>query len=156
MKIKYAKIKVGNVFWDCSVFEGKVEFGEWIVRSIQNRTFTCGGVKRFAYLTKKNRFTWIKRSKKVGDYGWNKNINRLHKHCIRLSEGDKPRSDLYVPDLFTNRLQAAREALKMEERVLVKRFDKCNVLAKEHEQEIKTDITALKRAIMREKKKCRK
>jgi len=85
-----SKIAVGSVLYSCSAWtddNGKTStsINEWVVRSIKARrgTKTRMGFPVYSYrdtnkyvnITRKIEFvTWVKRSSKIGDYGWSKSI----------------------------------------------------------------------------------
>jgi len=170
MKVRRIKPKKGQVLWLCSVFDGKIEFEEWIVRSIQNRTFKpmilrLLGAPRKAvvvYLVRKvKNDTWIKISKKHFDWGWSKNIPSIYRLEFYLNE-DGTIDGWHLP--YTTRLQAARACLKFEKEMLTEHEKHLeHALTAEETAEIEEDIadyrkgvTAAKRAITCEQKKDKK
>lgn len=168
MKNRKIKPKKGQSFWKCSVFEGKVDFQEWIVRSIQNRTVKSSILafehKRLvAYFTCKEKgLTWVKRSKKHFDWGWDKNIPRECRLDFPIKEDGT--IDCYWRTPYTTRLQAARACLKHEKGMLTSsERDLERALTPdetaEHREwiaEYTRGVTALKRAITREQRKGKK
>lgn len=79
------KLKVGQVrYWACvSSDTMRVEYSEWVLRSIQTR----GGIKRGYWINKVKGVTWGKRSKKNGDFGFLKNIPAWLRVSMQVSEG---------------------------------------------------------------------
>lgn len=166
MKVRRIKPKKGQVFWKCSVYNGKIDFKEWIVRSIQNRTHK--GVIIYKYkqivvymVCKVKNDTWVKRSKRHFDWGWSKNIPPIYRLNFYLEE-DGTISGWRLP--YTTKLQAARACLQFEKEMLIgheKHLE--HALTAEEDAEIEEDIadyrkgiTAVKRAIAREQRKTKK
>lgn len=169
--MRKVKVTKGKVLWTCFVFEGKVEFDEWIVRSIQNRTFKSfkfykyNYKRKVAYLVKKVKgLTWIKKSKKHFDWGWAPNIPSHCKEHFILDEDNTTCSTL-IP--FTTRLQAAKSCLQTEKSMLLDSVNDLEEYRREwtteeiEDQEkwiadYKRGVTAAKRAITREQNKGKK
>ncbi len=170
MKAKKIKPKKGRVFWKCSVFDGKIDFEEWIVRSIQNRTFKPMTFRLVgtplktvvAYMVHKLKgVTWVKRSKRHFDWGWALNIPPSFRLKFYLDE-DGLADGWKMP--YTTKLQAARACLQFEKEMLAEHEKHLeHALTAEEVAETEEDITeyrkgvaALKRAITREQRKAKK
>lgn len=167
MKTRKIKPKKGQTFWTCSVCEGEVSFEDWFVRSIQNRTRmknTAYQYKRtIVYMVRNIKgVTWIKRSKKHFDWGWDKYIPEWCRLNFRLGEDGAIEDDWRAP--YTTQLQAARACLKSEREMLtLSENDLEHSMtadeAAEHEKwvaEYTRGIAAVKRAITREQSKRKK
>lgn len=95
-------IEVGDVYWAIGADDdtGKIEWEEYIVRTIR---------KDKIYATQKNQWTWGKRSKKNGDFGWLDPVHSAWRAMWRVGDKKLPRH------LATTRLQALRLALKCQQ-----------------------------------------
>lgn len=73
-------MKVGDEYFQAhaDAEEGTVDVWHWIITSIREGT---------VHATQKTDYTWVKRSKTNGDYGWAKNISPWNKHRFRLADG---------------------------------------------------------------------
>lgn len=93
-------IEVGDVYWAIGADDdtGKIEWEEYIVRTIR---------KGRIYATQKNKWTWGKRSKKNGDFGWLDPIHLAWRTMWR--QGQIP-----THNLATTRLSALKRALKSQ------------------------------------------
>jgi hypothetical protein len=158
------KPKVGQSFWSALVDEGKIFFREWIITSIQRRCVfkpipgypDSGSYERRAYLTCKNKYTWVKKSKKHFDYGWAKSISKSDKTVLHLLDDGSLRPSKFKW-LFTTKLQA----LKREEKDLVRYLagdfeddeeDGEVITVQEQIRLLKKDLAAVRRAMTRERK----
>lgn len=76
-------VKVGDEYFEARVDteDGSVELVHWIVTSVQ---------KGAVFATQKADFTWVKRPKTNGDYGWAKNISPWFKRRFQVSAGPPP------------------------------------------------------------------
>lgn len=73
-------MKVGDEFYEAYVDtdEGSVRISHWIITVIRSGT-VCA--------VEKTDYTWVKRSKTNGDYGWAKNISDWNKRRFRETDG---------------------------------------------------------------------
>lgn len=80
-------MKVGEFYFRAEFDEetGKVEFDEYGCRTIR---------RNHVYLTRKESFTWGKRSTKNGDYGW---LPHIPSWCRRKVLTDSDVADMYRP-----------------------------------------------------------
>jgi hypothetical protein len=155
------KPKVGDSFWRAHVFEGRVNIEEWVVSSVR-RARISRGVGRLkpvyqnkAYLIRKNKSTWVKRSSKRHDYGWSKSISR-HDRTEILYEDDWMLKRITLGLVFSTKLKALLDLERYECARLKKGFDDFEYgdkvwTAAEQEWEQKKDLTAIRRAITRER-----
>jgi len=91
-------MKIGDVFYEYWVSEetGKVSLEEHVLRTIRGK---------WAYAIWKNEFTWGKRSRKHGDFGWRDPISREWR-TKWLIAGERPGK------LATTKLMAIRYAIE--------------------------------------------
>lgn len=159
------KPKIGQSFWSIYVEDGKIEFDEWRVRSIQRRCWAkpivgikdSGYYRTVAYLIRKTEFTWIKRSKKHFDYGWAKNIRPPDRKQLYLADD----GDLLTTKwdwLFSTKLQALKNeekrTLKLSKEKLVEYEENGHVVTVEEQaKSIRKNLSSIRRAISRERKK---
>lgn len=166
MKVRKIKPKKGQTLLLCYALDGKIEFEEWIVRSIQNRTrrgIIIYKYKRIVvYLVRKiKNVTWVKRSKRHFDWGWAKNIPSYCRMKFYLDE-DGLADSWRLP--YTTKLQAARACLQSEKEMLAEHEKHLeHALTAEEAAETEEDIieyrkgvAAAKRAITREQRKAKK
>ena len=95
-------IKSGDVFLEVSACDGdgKIEWDEWVVRSIR---------KGRIFVTMKTSFTWGKKSKKHGDFGWLDPIEALWRRSWRV--GEEP-----YGQLATTRMGAIKKAIEHQKK----------------------------------------
>jgi len=114
------KFKVGMVVWSYRVFEGKVDCQEWVCRSIRRPKKEWWHreppKQRAHFIEKIKDVTWVRKSKKVGDYGWATKIDYWLRRSIAIDEHVKSIG------MYTTKLQAARAALKEAEEDLKKGY----------------------------------
>jgi len=145
------KLKVGQIFWECHIFDGKVDWNEWVLRSIQNRSiskYVKTKVRTAYFVLKEDGVTWVKKSKKHFDYGWAANIPEEYRKSQHLDCGD------CLPiGIYTSRLQAAKGCIACEERYLA-------YWLKQKEEELiehcEINLTRAKANLTRERNKCKK
>lgn len=125
------KFEVGDVFWKVLWSEEGHEMEEWRIRSIRRaprRSPPRGRSWIFnmplnpvtVYFVLKNEFTWVKRSSKHFDYGWDPDINDVWKASRSLEEC----IEKGPPEgLRTTKLQAYNVAIKKCEED-IKRYEK--------------------------------
>ncbi len=152
------KFKIGMVVYSYSVDGGKISLTEYHLVSIRrprrdSLEKRCGIVRvpRAKFVAKIKGDTWVRKSNKVGDYGWAKRPANLWVHWVRVDEGRLP---LWM---YSTKLQAAKVLLRYKEesyRRLQKNFEArddywdaeewVEVLA-----EAKKDVMACKRNVTR-------
>lgn len=72
-------MKVGDTRYTASIWDGRIEYDEWVLRSIQRRKRYAGmrwiePPLVFYWVNKIKGVTWVKRSKSHGDWGFAKSI----------------------------------------------------------------------------------
>jgi len=103
------------VAWSCSIFDGKVSWDEWVLRTLQAerrpRWFTSPGKgRKTAYFVAKVKdVTWVRKSKKTADYGWDTSIHRDFRMDVYVDQDRLPQG------LYSTKLQAAKNTLKRKE-----------------------------------------
>ena len=110
-------IKVGDVFWKVSWSEEGHELEEWRVRTIRRAPRRSSFWNRdeqplpltVYFVLKINGITWVKKSKKNFDYGWDVNIDDLYRKSQTLDEYTE-KGPPY--GLRTTKLQAYNFAIK--------------------------------------------
>jgi hypothetical protein len=94
------RIQSGDIFYSASAGycdeEGKcyLDLDEWHVRSIRarrgsksHRAKALGlDVKKQVNLTRKGKYTWVKKSSKNGDYGWSSSISSMDRESFYLGD----------------------------------------------------------------------
>lgn len=158
------KLKIGQTYWEAFVFEGKFEWYECILRTIrkENEIFLRAKYTktRAHFVRKEKDITWVRKSKKVGDYGWAKSFDSFYRTSKTLTSTNGVIDEMQELPLgiFTTKLKAVEHCLSLGQKDL-KRADRFKVEDTwsaedtiEHKKEIKRNITAVKRAITRLKK----
>ncbi len=105
--------KVGDVFWKVFWSEEGHELEEWRVRTIRRapRKFHWEPVRPLTvyFVHKINGITWVKKSRKNFDYGWDSNIDDLYRVSLTLDECTKNGPPY---ELRTTKLQAYYSAIR--------------------------------------------
>lgn len=126
-----ARFKVGQSYWELSLYEGTAEWNEWVLRSIRYcypKTVRAETRKnygsRWAYFTRKLKdVTWVKKSKKHGDWGWAENAPDWCKAKAYVHEAlrvDAPDERYQLPyGVYSTKLQAAKFALRESEMAVI-------------------------------------
>lgn len=84
--------KVGDVFWSVLWDEEGHELGEWHIRTIRRapRKFLWNeqplNPLTVYFVQKINGITWVKKSRKNFDYGWDVNIDEFYRESRNLDE----------------------------------------------------------------------
>lgn len=122
-------MKIGDTLYSVTVDEGLISATSYVVRSKRHGSF---------YLIVKNSATWVKLSRKNGDWGWAANIP----DCFRT---DHPIGASITHHYFlaNSKIAAAKKALSNEQKWLKRRTKSA------YRHEIDKDVTALKRYIQR-------
>jgi len=75
--------KIGDIRWNAWVIDEKVQFDKHVLRSIR----TWNGT-RYGYLVEHvHGVTWVKQSRKHGDWGYAKNVHTLYRTKFRIDDG---------------------------------------------------------------------
>lgn len=139
-------IKVGDVFWKVLWSEEGHELGEWRVRTIRRapRKFLWNGQPlnplTVYFIQKINGVTWVKKSSKKFDYGWDVNIDEFYRESQTLDdhiENGPPNG------LKTTKLQAYNFAIKSCEKS-IKRWEKDDPDDVEFIRQLKKTLTSMK------------
>lgn len=154
------KPKIGQSFWDLYVDDGKIEFFEWIVTSIRRHKvpYSYYQTEFRAHLIRKSSYTWVKRSKKHGDYGWAKNISRYDRYRLTLND-DKSIAISSQDRMFTTKLKCLYHEEKYIRGLIKKGFesfdavDGSKVTVAEQLEECNRNMRAVKRRITLERKR---
>ena len=116
---KLEKIQPGRIFFSVdSVYDDdrdtvSISVDEWHVRSVRAKrgtksrrgfkaTSALGDPPKYVNLTRKTRYTWIKKSTKHGDYGWSSSISKFDRRQFRLGDESLPGG------IYTTPLQAIK------------------------------------------------
>ncbi|WP_027859755.1 hypothetical protein [Marinobacterium jannaschii] len=160
-------IKIGLVFYSVDAYfdpeknSTTTEVSEWYVRSIRalRGTISRHGIKfrggfqprKYVNLTRKNAYTWVKKSRQHGDFGWASSISKYDRQQFRLGDEHLPFG------LYTTKLQAAkheRSALKNllqdSEKWIANNPDADQVLIAEEKREVhglQKSLAAIERRI---------
>ena len=90
-------MKVGDTLYHAMAMEGSVHIDEYRISVIR---------KHIAHVVRFDKFTWVKKSKRHGDYGWADNISSMDRDRISMTEG------LGASCFGATRVSAVRKALK--------------------------------------------
>ena len=139
-------IEVGDVLWEVFWSEEGHGLEEWRVRTIRRapRKFLWNGQPlnplTVYFIQKINGITWVKKSRKNFDYGWDVNIDEFYRESQTLDECIKngpPRG------LKTTKLQAYNYAIKSCEKS-IKRWGKDDPDDVEFIGQLKKTLTSMK------------
>lgn len=138
-------IKPGDVFWQVLWSEEGHGLEEWRVRTIRRapRKIIDWEPERpltVYFVQKVNGITWVKRSSKNFDYGWDQNIESFYRESVTLDEYTKngpPRG------LRTTKLQAYNCAIKSCEKT-IKRSEKKDPDDVDYIGQLKKTLTSMK------------
>ena len=141
-------IKVGDVFWKVFWSEEGHELEEWRVRTIRRapRKFLWNPNEQplepitIYFVQKINGITWVKRSRKNFDYGWDVNREDLYRESQPLDECIKNGPS---NGLKTTKLQAYNFAIKSCEKS-IKRWEKDDPDDMEFIGQLKKTLTSMK------------
>lgn len=137
-KYPHTRIQVGAVLYKVDVSEWDdgsttISVDEWVVRSIKRKhgTQTSMGRRKVGddygdtaplyvnVCAKIQGKTWVKKSKKAGDFGWSNSISQKQRDQFKVGS--------HLPlGLFTTPLAALRWALKQHEKVLNQSIEERN------------------------------
>ncbi len=138
-------IEVGDVLWEVLWSEEGHELEEWRVRTIRRapRKIIDWEPERpltVYFVQKINGITWVKRSKKNFDYGWDVNIDPLYRESQTLDEcieNGPPRG------MRTTKLQAYNHAIRNCEKT-IKRSEKQDPDDVDYIGQLKKTLTSMK------------
>ena len=137
-------IKVGDVFWKVFWSEEGHELEEWRVRTIRRAPrrlyWEPEGPIIVYFIQKINGITWVKRSKKNFDYGWDVNIDPIYRDSQTLDE--------YIENgsrygLKTTKLQAYNYAIGDCEKT-IKRSENRDPDDVDYIRQLKKTLTSMK------------
>ena len=138
-------IKVKDVFWNVLWSEEGHVLEEWWVRTIRRapRRFLWDSEESsltIYFVQKINGITWVKRSTKNFDYGWDQNIDEIYRESETLDEYMKngpPKG------LRTTKLQAYNYVIKSCEKT-IKRLEKEDPDDVDYIRQLKKTLTSMK------------
>jgi hypothetical protein len=153
---------VGNRLWEAMTMDGKTTKQEWLLRTVRLRKSAGREYIVLYYVAKINGVTWVKRSKKHGDFGWATIIprhsrKRVYIHRASELKPGKIPCPLYLFDNIKDALEHNVELLENERDDLKEEIDAALSVDKQEWRDMliscEEDLKSARRALIREENK---